>query len=102
MSIEHRLNHIAGQLSGNGEVLLNSVDAHTGEPLPYAFHQATSDEVDAAVQAAEAAYPAYRSTSPAQRAAFLDAIANELDTLGDDFIQHVTRETALPEARIRG
>nr|WP_181381626.1 aldehyde dehydrogenase family protein [Pseudomonas plecoglossicida] len=102
MSIEHRLNHIAGQLSGNGDVLLNSVDAHTGEPLPYAFHQATSDEVEAAVQAAEAAYPAYCSTSPAQRAAFLDAIANELDALGDDFILHVTRETALPEARIRG
>lgn len=58
MSIEHRLNHIAGQLSGNGDVLLNSVDAHTGEPLPYAFHQATGDEVEAAVQAAEAAYPA--------------------------------------------
>ncbi|EKT4483552.1 aldehyde dehydrogenase (NADP(+)) [Pseudomonas putida] len=102
MSIEHRLNHIAGQLSGNGDVLLNSVDARTGEPLPYAFHQATGDEVEAAVQAAEAAYPAYRSTSPAQRAAFLDAIANELDALGDDFIQHVMRETALPEARIRG
>ena len=102
MSIEHRLNHIAGQLSGNGDVLLNSVDAHTGEPLPYAFHQATGDEVEAAVQAADAAYPAYRSTSPAQRAAFLDAIANELDALGDDFIQHVMRETALPEARIRG
>ncbi|MDV5100464.1 aldehyde dehydrogenase (NADP(+)) [Pseudomonas sp. LSJ-87] len=102
MSIEHRLNHIAGQLSGNGDVLLNSVDAHTGEPLPYAFHQATSDEIEAAVLAAEAAYPAYRSTSPAQRAAFLDAIANELDALGDDFVQHVMRETALPEARIRG
>ncbi|MFV3288655.1 aldehyde dehydrogenase (NADP(+)) [Pseudomonas sp. NY11955] len=102
MSIEHRLNHIAGQLSGNGDVLLNSVDAHTGEPLPYAFHQATGDEVEAAVQAAEAAYPAYRSTSPAQRAEFLEAIANQLDALGDDFIQHVMRETALPEARIRG
>jgi len=102
MSIEHRLNHIAGQLSGNGDVLLNSVDAHSGEPLPYAFHQATGDEVEAAVQAAEAAYPAYRSTSPAERAGFLDAIANQLDALGDDFIQHVMRETALPEARIRG
>ncbi|WEK29026.1 MAG: aldehyde dehydrogenase (NADP(+)) [Candidatus Pseudomonas phytovorans] len=102
MPIEDRLNHIAGQLSGNGDVLLTSVDARTGEALPYAFHQATGDEVEAAVQAAEAAYPTYRSTSPAQRAAFLDAIANELDALGDDFIQHVMRETALPEARIRG
>ena len=102
MSIEHRLNHIAGQLSGQGEVLLNSVDAQTGEALPYAFHQATADEVNAAVQAAESAYPSYRSTNPAQRAAFLDAIASELDALGDDFVQHVCRETALPEARIRG
>jgi len=102
MSIEHRLNHIAGQLSGHGDVLLHSLDAHTGEALPYAFHQATGDEVEAAAQAAEVAYPSYRSTRPDQRAAFLDAIASELDALGDDFIQDVMRETALPEARIRG
>ena len=102
MSIEHRLNHIAGQLSGHGDVLLHSLDAHTGEALPYAFHQATGDEVEAAAQAAEVAYPNYRSTRPDQRAAFLDAIASELDALGDDFIQDVMRETALPEARIRG
>lgn len=102
MSIEHRLNHIAGQLSGHGDVLLHSLDAHTGETLPYAFHQATGDEVEAAAQAAEVAYPSYRSTRPDQRAAFLDAIASELDALGDDFIQDVMRETALPEARIRG
>ncbi len=55
MSIEHRLNHIAGQLSGHGDVLLHSLDAHTGEALPYAFHQATDDEVEAAAQAAEVA-----------------------------------------------
>ncbi|MCO7519386.1 MULTISPECIES: aldehyde dehydrogenase (NADP(+)) [unclassified Pseudomonas] len=102
MPIEHHLNHIAGQLSGQGEVLLSSVDAQTGEPLPYAFHQATTGELEAAVQAAEAAYPTYRVTSLAQRAAFLEAIAAELDALGDDFVQHVCRETALPEARIRG
>jgi NADP-dependent aldehyde dehydrogenase len=51
-------------------VLLHSLDAHTGEALPYAFHQATGDEVEAAAQAAEVAYPSYRSTRPDQRAAF--------------------------------
>ncbi|MDD1510538.1 aldehyde dehydrogenase family protein, partial [Pseudomonas sp. CNPSo 3701] len=66
------------------------------------FIQATPEEVDAAAKAAAAAYPAYRSLSAEKRAAFLDAIADELDALGDEFVATVTRETALPTARIQG
>ena len=53
---------------------------------------------DAAANAAAAAYPVYRSLS----AQFLDAIADELDALSDNFIALVCRETALPAARIKG
>jgi NADP-dependent aldehyde dehydrogenase len=48
------------------------------------------------VHAAEKAYPAYRATTSEQRAAFLEAIADEIDALGDDFLAAVSRETALP------
>jgi NADP-dependent aldehyde dehydrogenase len=95
-------NYIGGQRSALGSVTLHSVDAETGEALPYAFIQATPDEVDAAARAAAAAYPAYRRLSAERRAQFLDAIADELDALGDEFVSLVCRETALPAARIIG
>jgi NADP-dependent aldehyde dehydrogenase len=95
-------NYIGGQRSALGSVKLQSVDAETGEALPYDFIQASPEEVDAAAKAAAAAYPAYRSLSAERRAQFLDAIADELDALGDEFVTLVCRETALPAARIIG
>jgi alpha-ketoglutaric semialdehyde dehydrogenase len=95
-------NYIGGQRSAAGQLTLQSIDASTGEALPYDFFQATPEEVDAAAKAAGAAYPIYRSLSAERRAQFLDAIADELDALGDDFVALVCRETALPAARIQG
>lgn len=93
---------IGGGRSGAGSVLLHSLDAVTGQPLPGAWLEATEQEVDAAATAAQSAFAAYRSLPAARRAEFLDAIAAELDALDDDFIATVCRETALPSARIRG
>ena len=95
-------NFIGGQRSAKGSTKLQSVDAATGEALPYSFVQATEAEVDSAAQAAESAFVEFRQLSPARRAEFLDAVADELDALGDDFVAIVCRETALPAARIQG
>ncbi|MGF7111680.1 alpha-ketoglutaric semialdehyde dehydrogenase [Pseudomonas laurylsulfatiphila] len=95
-------NYIGGQRSAAGSIKLQSVDASTGETLPHDFSQATPQEVDAAANAAALAYPAYRSLSAERRAQFLDAIADELDDLADDFVAVVCRETALPAGRIQG
>jgi len=95
-------NYIGGQRSAAGSIKLHSVDATTGETLPHDFLQATEAEVDTAAQAAAAAWPAYRSLSAERRAQFLDAIADELDGLDDEFVALVCRETALPAGRIQG
>jgi len=95
-------NIIGGLFSAAGSVTLQSLDASTGEALPFRFHQATLEEVKSAALSAEAAYPAFRSLSAVRRAEFLEAIADELDGLGDDFIAIVCRETALPAGRIQG
>ncbi|MBF4210638.1 aldehyde dehydrogenase (NADP(+)) [Pseudomonas donghuensis] len=95
-------NYIGGARSAAGTLTLQSHDAVSGEALPYQFHQATAEEVDAAAKAAAHAYPMLRSLSPERRAQFLEAIAAQLEALGDDFIALVTRETALPAARILG
>ncbi|AAY90811.1 aldehyde dehydrogenase (NADP(+)) [Pseudomonas protegens] len=95
-------NYIGGARSALGEVQLHSLDASSGQALPGSFFQATAAEVDAAARAAALAYPLYRNLSAERRAQFLDAIADELDGLGDDFIATVCRETALPAGRIQG
>lgn len=95
-------NYIGGQRSANGTVKLHSVDASSGVALPHDFYQATPQEVDAAAKAAAAAYPTYRALSAQRRAQFLEAVADELDALGDDFVELVCRESALPAARIKG
>ncbi|WP_410014793.1 aldehyde dehydrogenase (NADP(+)) [Sodalis sp. C49] len=95
-------NFIRGERSRQNSVTLASYDAFTGEALPYTFYQATEQEAVQACLAAEQAFPAYHSAPARDRALFLDAIADRLDALGDEFIQLAMRETALPEGRIRG
>ncbi|MBV6285662.1 aldehyde dehydrogenase (NADP(+)) [Pseudomonas aegrilactucae] len=95
-------NYIGGARSAAGSITLHSHDASSGEALPFTFTQATAEEVDAAALAAAAAYPEFRNLPAERRAEFLEAIAARLDALDDDFVSLVTRETALPTARIKG
>ncbi|WP_341644547.1 aldehyde dehydrogenase (NADP(+)) [Thauera sp. SDU_THAU2] len=93
---------IGGQRSGLGRAELASLAAVDGAAHPVPYFQATLEEVTQAVEAASAAYPAFRQSAPAARATFLEAVADEIDGLGEDFIADVVRETALPAARISG
>lgn len=95
-------NFIAGQRLNSGKQVVYSYDASTGEALDYSFYQATTAEIDQAVQAAYVAYPQFRATLPEQRALLLESIANEIDALDEQFIAIVCQETALPKARILG
>ncbi|OBX28991.1 aldehyde dehydrogenase (NADP(+)) [Acinetobacter gandensis] len=95
-------NFIAGTRSAAGDKVLKSLNASTGETLTFDFFQATEQEVNQAVEAAHAAFKTYRHTSPEQRALFLESIADELDALGEDFLNTISQETALPIARLQG
>ncbi len=95
-------NYIAGSRSASGTTAHQSFDATTGEALPFKFIQATAEEVNAAAEAAAAAYPEYRALAASKRAEFLETIADELDALGDDFVALTCQETALPAGRIQG
>lgn len=58
--------------------------------------------VDRACEAAEAAFDAYAATSREARAAFLDAIADEIKARGDDITETGSGETGLTEVRLQG
>lgn len=66
------------------------------------FSVGSADLVDRAVKAAEAAFETYGYSSREQRAAFLEAIAEEIDARGDDITEIAMQETGLPQARLVG
>lgn len=66
------------------------------------FSAGTPSHVDAACEAAEAAFPAYSTTSNAERAAFLNRIADEIEARGAEITEIGTQETGLPAARLDG
>ncbi len=59
-------------------------------------------DVAAATAAAAEAFGAYRATSPEERAAFLEAVAAEIEADKDAIIPEAVRESGLPEGRITG
>ncbi|HEX7079484.1 MAG TPA: aldehyde dehydrogenase (NADP(+)) [Gammaproteobacteria bacterium] len=74
----------------------------TGEPLEPPFASAGAAEVDRACRLAAAAFGAYRSLAPEQRARFLEAIADGIVALGDELIARAHAESALPVERLAG
>ena len=98
----HGKNIIAGKLSSNGDKSFTSYNPTTSEQLEAVFFNPTHQEIALAFEEADAAFDVYRKMSSNKRAAFLDAIADEILALGDDLIQRAVSETGLPEARITG
>lgn len=68
----------------------------------HAFASGTPALVDRAVRAAEAAFESYGATSRAERARFLNAIADEIEKRGAEITEIGCQETGLPEARLNG
>src|SRR5256885_6532039 len=100
--------HLTGQNSlgtkptSTGKPLSRSINPATNADLEPPYHEATESEIDSAMQLAEKAFESYRRKSAADRAAFLNAIASEIEALGDALINKAVEETALPPARITG
>ncbi len=76
-----------------------AADAEIAEP---AFGLGGSAEVDRAAALAEAAFDDYRSRPLAARAAFLEAIADNIEALGDALLARAHAESGLPLARLVG
>ena len=68
----------------------------------FMFTDFTEEQIEIVMQEAWNAFHVYRKFSLQQRAAFMKAIAAELENCGDALIQTAMQETNLPEARLRG
>lgn len=98
-NIELRGKHlIAGEWVGGDKTF--STDPVSGPSRQFAV--GASAEVDRAANAAEEAFASYGHSSRSDRAAFLNAIADEIEARAEAIVAVATQETGLPEARING
>ena len=88
-------------VAGNGTTV-QSVNPRTNEALQPAYAGISAADLDHAAELAWQAFLAYREVSNEARADFLDAIAEEIEALGDALIERAMLETALPQARLQG
>ncbi|MCM2129761.1 aldehyde dehydrogenase (NADP(+)) [Larsenimonas rhizosphaerae] len=94
---------LIGQTAVKGsQKVVHAINPATGEALEPGYPGGTRDEVDRACELAWAAFDAYRETSLEDRARFLEAIADEIEAVGDELTERGTLETGLPEARLNG
>lgn len=94
----HGKHLVAGEwLDGNGK--FTSLPAHGPA---HDFAVGTVELVNKAAEAAEDAFLSYGYSSRADRAAFLRAIADEIEARADAITQIGTQETGLPVARLQG
>lgn len=73
----------------------------TGETLPTRFAEATTEEIDSAMELARQAHLQGLGTR-ADRAAFLEAVADAIMATGDVLLERAGLETGLPAARLTG
>ncbi|HWH42108.1 MAG TPA: aldehyde dehydrogenase (NADP(+)) [Usitatibacter sp.] len=77
-------------------------DPARGEALEPRYGGATAEDIERACALADAAFDAYRETSPEQRARFLERIAERLLESGDALVERAMQESGLPRARLEG
>lgn len=94
----HGKHLISGEWVGGGCVFRNAPVAGDADE----FSVGTPALVDRACVAAEEAFWSYGVSSRAERAAFLNAIADEIEARGAALTGIGSRETGLPEARLEG
>ena len=92
------LNDILQQPSGK----LKTFSTVTKDFLPGEFATTTISEINEVATNAAQAFLQYRKKTAAERAIFLESIADEIMALGDELIQRAMLETGLPEARLIG
>ncbi|MGH2664524.1 aldehyde dehydrogenase (NADP(+)) [Flavobacterium sp.] len=95
-------NYIGSQLIANGNKTYKTFNPQLNIENPWIFTEATSDEINLAVDLASMAYDTYKNYSGNQKADFLNAIADEILALGDELLEVYCTESGLSRGRAEG
>jgi alpha-ketoglutaric semialdehyde dehydrogenase len=95
-------NIVASEYIDNDEVLLKAINPATGLLLDGEFSKASEQEVNDALISSTEAFAIYRSINKDKKAAFLNAIADEITAIGEMLISRASAESGLPLPRLQG
>lgn len=93
---------IAGQTVVGGGKTAFGFNPATNEQLAPAYSLITEDQLTTATSAAAAAYPSFSTLDPEAHATFLEAIADNIEAIGEELIIRAGQESGLPAARLQG
>lgn len=95
-------NFIGNELSADGNVVYKTINPKLNSENAWECTEATSDEINSAAELSWKAFKEFRNTPQSARADFLNAIADEIEALGDELITTYCLESGLPEGRAQG
>jgi alpha-ketoglutaric semialdehyde dehydrogenase len=95
-------NIVANTYTEVNEKSLKAVNPATGLTLDGEFFKANESLVNDALTAATTAFQSYRSLNKDLKAAFLNAIADEIANLGEELVNRASAESGLPLGRLQG
>lgn len=98
----HGKQRIGSEIIALGATRFVARDPRSGEALPGAFHEATLHEVARAMELAGNAALEFRHRAGEDRAQLLDAIAREIEDIGEPLLERASAETGLPIGRFEG
>ncbi|MBC9794951.1 aldehyde dehydrogenase (NADP(+)) [Sinomicrobium weinanense] len=95
-------NYIGTRQSSKSGITYKTFNPELNTENPWVFHEASSDEIEEAVQLASQAFEGYRNISGKKKSEFLNAIADEMEALGDELLETYMQESGLPRGRAEG
>ena len=95
-------NFIGSKRSGEGNITFRTINPSLNVENEWVSTEATKNEINEATRLASQAFKEFRKTSPNEKATFLDAIADEIENLGDELIEVYCKESGLPQGRAQG
>ena len=95
-------NYIGDVLSAKGKTTFKTINPEENSENETLFFEAAEDEISQAVALAEEAFKIYGTIEDAKKADFLEAIAEEIEALGEDLLVSYIKESGLPAGRANG
>ena len=93
---------INNQSIGSGQISFQAINPTTNALMGPPIYEATTAEIDLAINLATEAFTTFRHVSNQQRAQLLKAIATHLESQAIAIVDRGMQETALPEGRLKG
>ena len=95
-------NYIGDLLSAKGKTTYRTIDPERNSENKTVFYEASEDEISQAVTLADEAFKIYGTIEDVKKADFLEAIAEEIEALGENLLDTYVQESGLPAGRANG